>query len=238
MTLCTSTRTTDGKGSQVLLGYGVLTVNQAGAGTFDGVISGTGGSLVMQGSGGLTLTGSNTYTGSTTINAGKLAVIGSLASPATVNSGGILGGSGTLASVAVNSGGTLAPGDAPGILTLTGSLSLQNGAVLDYELGTPGTSDEISMPGELLALNGQQFSSFDFTETDNFGPGIYDLIAFGSRIGSVGTISSGTIDGYPANLAISGNDLVLTVVPEPSTLALLGAGAIGLAAFGLGRRKL
>ena len=47
----------------------------------------------------------------------------------------------------------------------------------------------------------------------------------GSISGSLAS-TSGSIDGYPATLAVQGNDLVLTVVPEPSTLALLGAGAV------------
>jgi hypothetical protein len=59
-------------------------------------------------------------------------------------------------------------------------------------------------------------------------PGAYTLIDAGSMGGGLGANTSGTIDGLPASLAISGNDLVLTVVPEAGTLALLGANAIGL----------
>ena len=81
-----------------------------------------------------------------------------------------------------------------------------------------------------LTLNGQQFSDFNFTWSANFGPGIYALIGFGSSSGSLGANTSGTIDGYPATLAVQGNDLVVNVVPEPSTAALLGprCGADGL----------
>ncbi|MGO9114367.1 MAG: PEP-CTERM sorting domain-containing protein, partial [Thermoguttaceae bacterium] len=91
------------------------------------------------------------------------------------------------------------------------------------------------MPSGNLSLNGQQFSDFNFTWSANFGPGSYNLIDFGSSSGSLGATTSGTIDGYSAVLGVQGNDLVLTVVPEPSTLAMLGVGAIGL--LGCWRRR-
>ena len=216
----------------------VLTLSPTGGSTtFSGGIQGGGTlgaiSLVMNGSGTQVLAGSNTYTGPTTINGGKLLVNGSLASPVTVNNGGILGGTGNLTSVTVNAGGTLAPGDAPGVLQLSGNLILAASAAMDYELDTPSTSDEIFMPSGVLSLNNQQFSNFGFTWSPNFGPGTYDLIAFGSTSGSLGANLSGTIDGLPATLSISNNELLLNVVPEPSTLALLAASAIGLAGCGL-----
>lgn len=62
--------------SKVLLGSGTLTVGSLGySGTFNGVISGTGG-LIKTGTGSFGLTGANTYTGDTTVNEGTLAVDG------------------------------------------------------------------------------------------------------------------------------------------------------------------
>ena len=65
-----------------------------------GTITGDGGSLVKVGTGSLTLSGLNTYTGTTTVNAGALIVNGSIASSSltTVNSGATLNGSGTVGS--------------------------------------------------------------------------------------------------------------------------------------------
>lgn len=68
---------TGGVNSQVLLGSATLTTggkNDAST-TFDGVISGTGG-LVKVGAGTFTLTGTNLYTGDTTVSAGILVVDG------------------------------------------------------------------------------------------------------------------------------------------------------------------
>ena len=195
------------------------------------------GSLTKFGSGALVLSGSNTYAGPTTVDQGQLVVNGSLTGAATVNGGGILSGTGSLGGVTVNAGGQLAPGSPLGGLYLGGNLVLEPGAAMDYELDRPGTSDEIFMSTAMLSLSGQEFSDFHFAWTGNFGPGTYDLIAFGSSSGSLGTSASGTIDGYSASLAVSGNNLLLSVVPEPSSLALLCVGGIGLLCFAAKGRK-
>ncbi|BDU21916.1 hypothetical protein DYGSA30_33730 [Dyella sp. GSA-30] len=62
-------------GSQVALGAHNLTVGGAASTTFAGAITGTGG-VVKQGAGTLTLSGVNTYSGGTNINAGILALSG------------------------------------------------------------------------------------------------------------------------------------------------------------------
>ncbi len=198
--------------------------------TFSGSLVGSG-SLVKIGAGALALTGSNTYTGPTMINQGELVVDGSLVSLVTVSSGGMLGGTGSLSSVTVNAGGHLAPGDSPGTLILSGSLTLMSGAVMDFQLATPTTSDMVLMPSGSLALNYQLFSDFNFTPLANFAPGEYTLIDAGSISGSLGASSSGTIDGYSATLAIQDNNLVLNVVPEPSTLAMLAGVIAGLMVY-------
>ena len=95
--------------------------------TYSGTLKGAG-SLAKIGSGTLLLTGSDIYSGPTTINQGSLVVNGSLVSPVTVNSGGMLGGSGSLSSVTVTSGGSLSPGATPGAMNVSGSLALLSGA--------------------------------------------------------------------------------------------------------------
>jgi autotransporter-associated beta strand protein len=219
-------------GASIVINTGNIDVANAGdVLTIGAAISSNGYNTAVNkvGAGSLVLSGSNTYTGPTTVTQGKLVVDGAVTSPAVSVNGGTLGGTGNLTSVTVNAGGYLAPGDPLGVMHLDGSLVLEAGAAMDYELDTPSTSDMVSCGS--LALNGQQFSDFHFTWTAKFEPGTYNLIASGSPPSGLGSNTSGTIDGLPANLAISGNDLVLTVVPEPTALALLGVGAIGLLGF-------
>ena len=126
----------------------MLTVNGAADSTFAGVISGQGG-LTQAGSNTLTLTASNTYTGPTAVNAGRLLLSGGsnavLASPVTVNSGGILGGDGLFnGGITVAAGGQLSPG-------LVGTTSTVSVASLNLQAGVRSTSRSTRRPTTFLA---------------------------------------------------------------------------------------
>src|SRR5262249_34504602 len=76
------------------------------------------------------LVGHQHYTGATTVNAGTLIVNGSIASsPVTVNAGATLAGTGSVGATTIMSGGTFAPGNSPGTMTVQGSLAFQSGAI-------------------------------------------------------------------------------------------------------------
>ena len=156
-------------------GAGTLTLGATNnlSATYSGVISGPV-SIVKNGNGTQTLSGSNTYTGSTTINAGALNITGQIASPVTVNSGGALGGSGVVSgAVSVAAGGILAPATTPtgfSQLTIANSLTVAGSSNFNYNL-TGGGSDEVlvSGSGQSITLNGaSQFlnlSLFNYTPT-------------------------------------------------------------------------
>jgi autotransporter-associated beta strand protein len=128
------------------------------------VISGTGG-ISKTGNGTANLAAANTYSGTTTINAGKLLISGSLTGTAgavTVNSGGALGGIGSLSrTVTINNGGMLAPGTTTGTLDIGNALTLGAGSILKVELGGntagdgAGFYDQVNMTDatKSIALN-------------------------------------------------------------------------------------
>ena len=98
------------------LGSKTLTVgsnnlNTTVSGTIEdgGSSAGTGGSLVKVGTGTLTLSGANTYTGMTTISQGAINLTGQLLSPVSVEASGTLGSTGTVLNTVTNAG-TVAPG--------------------------------------------------------------------------------------------------------------------------------
>lgn len=113
-------------------------------------LTSTGGTLSKAGAGKLTLTGTSTYTGATTISGGTLAVNGSLAntSSVNVNNGGTLGGSGSIAGpTSINSGGTLAPGNSPGVDTFSAGLTLNAGSNYSWELAGNVSTDTTGVRG-------------------------------------------------------------------------------------------
>jgi autotransporter-associated beta strand protein len=135
-------------------------------------------SLIKEGTGRWTLTGNNTYTGATVVNAGRLIVNGdqSAASGAmTVGAAGALGGMGVVGgNVVIN--GQLAPGTSIGTLIFAGSLILNPGSSSVFELRrTPLTNDVarvsggVTYGGALVLVNvspefleaGDRFKLFD-----------------------------------------------------------------------------
>ncbi|MCX7411934.1 MAG: autotransporter-associated beta strand repeat-containing protein [Planctomycetia bacterium] len=115
----------------------------------------TTGALTKIGAGNLTLTGNNTFTGPSTISAGSLAVNGSLAGAVTVQSGGILEGSGLVVGN-LTGGGLIGPGNSPGILTVQGQLDPTAGMGFAFEFtsaGSPTWSNASASVNDVLRLS-------------------------------------------------------------------------------------
>ncbi len=216
-------------------------------------------SLVKEGSGTFTLqTTAKTYTGTTTVNDGTWLMNTSHtgAGDYTVNSGGTLGGSGSIDGSAINAtindGGFLSPGNiAPGTLTfgsaaddvfdISGAVSATDSQSMLFQVGADGT-DLLSMANSTLNIGTEllEFDDFNFNYFGLEANTVYTLFDYGTLIGSLGPITTGRVGGFDAEILIQGTDIVLLIgdlliAPEPSTIMLLASGGFILAVF---RRRL
>jgi len=123
-------------------------------------LTSSGGLLAKSGAGTLTLTGANSYAGTTTVSGGILRVDGSLAAGSAVTvSGGAIGGTGTVnGTVTVSStGGVDLRSGGVSTLTLGSTLNITGAAGannLSFDLGNgTGTSDLLAVPGTTTVTN-------------------------------------------------------------------------------------
>jgi len=192
-----------------------------GGGQVSGAITGSAGLTVAspgvfaQGgnTGALVLTGTNSYTGNTTINAGATLIVnGSTASSAltTVNAGGTLGGNGTVGSTNVNAGGTLSPGNSIGLLTVQGSLVFAAASSYLVEV-SPSNADLTNVTGN-ATLGGA-------TVNANFAAGSYvnkQYTILHANGGVTGTFAGPVVTNLPAgfqsNLSYDANNAYLNLI--------------------------
>ena len=224
---------TGGAGAQLELGA-TLTVTENGATSFAGAISGPG-NLIKDGSGTLTLSGANSYSGTTNINAGTLTVSGSGtlgADAAAVASGATL----NLAGVTLTSPSTLnlSGSGVGGIGALTGTGTAgYNGAITLGGATTVG----VGTLGDTLTLSGGiAGAGMALTKV---GAGTLVLNGAGGYSGgtsiNAGVVRAGnaTALGTGAAAVASGAtlDLAGVTLTSPSTLSLSGSGVGGTGAL-------
>lgn len=95
---------------------------------------------------------------------------------------------------------------------------------LKFDLAATGVSDQITLSGlTTVDASALTFDRFDFNTLSGFVNGnnytLMSLTGAGSWSGF--STVTGTVGGLDGTILLSGNDLVLSVVPEPSTWALL-----------------
>lgn len=210
---------------------------QTGSGTFQtdvglthsGDISGIG-ALTKTGSGSLTLTGDNTFSGGTLIeqafvianNMGGGSALG--AGNVIVENGGGLGGSGTVgAFIEVRNGGRISPGNSPGTLSVD-SIDFLAGSTMTIELGGLTTSlyDRLLVTGTANLggiLNVSYFDSFNANEGD-----LFTILEAGNITGQFDSFIAPDSQEwqviYTDNLVQIGILEVAEIIPEPSTFVL------------------
>lgn len=163
-------------------GARTFTVNQASSTAFGGVIQNGNGTLALtkSGSGSLTLSGTHTYTGNTTVSAGTLLVNGSTHadSAVAVNGTATLGGTGIISnSVTVAATATLQPGAPEGTLTITGSATIDGklAITLDGSGSVLDVGGVLDLTGATLQVTGSTLST------------VRVIAEYGSRNGTFGS---------------------------------------------------
>jgi autotransporter-associated beta strand protein len=189
-----------------------LVLEGTGAGTVTGRIAdGSGFALALRkdGTGTWTLTGANTYTGTTTVNAGSLLVNGNQSAATgavTVTSGASLGGIGTIGgNITVATGGVLAPGGSPGssigTLTVNGNIDLKG----TYRANLNGTNSDRLVVNGNLKLNSATLRIEALTLP---GQPLYVLATYGTLTGSFASVV-GLPAGYVVDTAYNGNQIAI-----------------------------
>jgi autotransporter-associated beta strand protein len=188
------------------------------------------GKFTKLGTGMLTLTGNNSYTGGTEIDGGTL--VGESASP--FGDGDVLVAGGTLAGNATVRGslsvtsGTVSPGDVTGTLSVDGNYTQGSAGILNLVIGGTGkgtTYDVLSVHGG-VSLGG----TIRVSLANGFVPMVgqtYDLLDF-SHLSSTGYSfdfsQTPNIAWNTTNFATTGA-IVVTAVPEPASCSVLLVGA-------------
>lgn len=254
-TLQIGTGSTGGALGTDVVNNGALVFDRLGTGTVGVGISGTG-SVTLANSATIRMTGTSTYSGPTTINAGTLLVDGALGSTSVVvNAGGSLGGSGVIGgSVAVQAGGTLAPGSGMESLAC-GPVTLLDGAVFRYEWDSqaPARSDLLTILGDLFLTgsvglvlddlaatsgrdaNGTILSLMNYSGAwkggsfSRSGASLADEAVFsiGDQLWRIDYDATAGGVNRTAEYLPDGRFVNLVAVPEPSAGVLLGIGLLG-----------
>jgi fibronectin-binding autotransporter adhesin len=249
--------TFSGTGTGTITVSGTITSfdNTSNVVSSSGQTNGNAGQLRKAGTYTLSLTGSNTYQGVTSITGGSLLVNNGTSGSATgtgtlsVATGANLGGSGQIGgAVTIQTGASVSPGNSPGTLTLNNGLSVATAANYSWELAavstaSPGTNyDQIVISGGNLAINSGASVTLNFIGVPvnpNSGDAFWntahtwtliDINGTATNTGSTnfGSITNATFTSGTFSLGLSSGDVLLNFAPVPEPLTLILLGAVGL----------
>ncbi|MBU3628962.1 autotransporter outer membrane beta-barrel domain-containing protein [Polynucleobacter sp. AP-Reno-20A-A9] len=204
----------------------IVNFSQSTNGTYAGVMSGSG-SLVKDGSGTVTISKVNTYTGDTNINAGGLILTGSTTSNTSIAAGANLQGSGVINGNVSNSG-TIAPsftGTATN-LTVNGNYVGNNGAFVGgvYAPVASPVADTLTVAGNATGSTGLAITDKGGLGNRTTGNGIPVVIVNGTSASNAFALTQRVAAGayeyqlYKGGASGAGNSWYLsTQAPTPAS---------------------
>lgn len=215
-----------------------LDVSNTQAAGISGTVTGIG-AFAKSGTGVLTLSGDNNYTGATTVTAGTLVINGNQTSATgNVSVSGTLAGTGTVGgNTTISTGGThsVGPGTAgsAGGQTFKGDLTYSSGSIFAWDLTEASTTTGFDKVTGSAGKTFQAAGEFRVISDLAFGTGFWDAptltwnTIFSSFTTLTGWSTPATVNVYGTNgsvrniategsFNISGTTLTWTAVPEPS----------------------
>ena len=198
-------------------------------------------SVVKEGAGTAVLAITNTYTGITSINAGKL-VMGdantdnfattavNVAANAMLLGSGTIAGNVTLASElssGANNGGTLAPGSGPGTLTVGGATTLNQGSIFAWDISANGASYDKLKTATLVDGGSAGGSVFQIVVADEtFTNGFWDSSQSWTNIfstdGTAGTAFANWANIFGSTVSVVNSSLT-PITPVDGSFTLTGS---------------
>jgi autotransporter-associated beta strand protein len=161
--------------------------------------SGLGCGLIKSGSGTVQLNGANTYAGNTTVNAGSLGGVGSIAGP-----------------VVVNAAGSLAPGASIGTLTINNSLTVNGTLAIEVNKSLAQSNDVVQVSGALSGAAGGKVTVSNLGAALNVGDRFVLFPGKTMTGGSALTVSGAGVV-WTNKLEVDGSIQVLSIVPTTPT---------------------
>ncbi len=160
-----------------------------------------------------------------------------IASAMAVQNGGSISGIGTFQTDFTNSGGTVAPGNSIGTLTIDGDAAFQNDSTIVIEIGGTGAGryDVLNVTGEMSIAN---VTTLQVVWVDGYNGGAFggsfDIFNFGNfnQVGGAEFVLDTSLAPTAPWLRWDTSELytlgVITLIPEPTTAILLLLGICAL----------
>lgn len=179
--------------------------------------------LAKMGSGTVTLSGTNNYTGGTSIAGGIVVASGNASTgtgPVLVEQGGVLSGTGSVAGdVWIGVQGTLSPGVSPGVLPIGSDLVFSNFSsvyVAELDNPTPAGVDRLDLGGDIDLNN----ATLDLQRDPGYLPTASDTLVIATYGGNI----TGTFNNLPEGAALSAQGEAFTISYTAGQVTLTATG--------------